>query len=311
MVWPSTVSMECGLSAAAFTNLSRDHFDYHGSVADYLAAKRRLFSELLPPEGTAVLNADQPQFEPLAEVCRARGITVLDYGRAARRLRLIALEPRAVRSRPELRDRRPRASVETALSRRLSGEQPPGRARPAASLGCRAPRQRSGSSPVSKGRPGDCERVAVLPSGAPVFVDYAHTPDALATVLEAVRPHVGGRLVVVFGCGGDRDPGKRPEMGRIAAERADLVFVTDDNPRSRGSGGDPPGGRSRPARTPSRSATAVQAIRAALAELEAGDLLVIAGKGHETGQIVGERVLPFDDGLEVRRALAELGGAGA
>jgi UDP-N-acetylmuramoyl-L-alanyl-D-glutamate--2,6-diaminopimelate ligase len=297
------------LSAAAFTNLSRDHFDYHGSVADYLAAKRRLFSELLPSEGTAVLNADQPQFEPLAEVCRARGITVLDYGRQAHRLRLTALEPRAVGLGLSFAIDGREHRVETALSGGFQASNL------LAALGLLIASDVDAEAAVSvmarlEGAPGRLERVAVHPSGAPVFVDYAHTPDALATVLEAVRPHVGGRLVVVFGCGGDRDPGKRPEMGRIAAERADLVFVTDDNPRS-----EDPAVIRRAIVEACPDAIEIgdrgQAIRAALAELEAGDLLVIAGKGHETGQIVGGQTLPFDDRDEVRRALAELGGARA
>jgi UDP-N-acetylmuramoyl-L-alanyl-D-glutamate--2,6-diaminopimelate ligase len=297
------------LSAAAFTNLSRDHFDYHGSVADYLAAKRRLFSELLPSEGIAVLNADQPQFEPLAEVCRGRGIAVLDYGRRARRLRLIALEPRAdgvgLGFVVDGREHR----VETGLSGAFQASNL------LAALGLLIATGADAEAAVEvmaelKGVPGRLERVAVHPSGAPIFVDYSHTPDALAVVLDAVRPHAAGRLFVVFGCGGDRDPGKRALMGRIAAERADFVFVTDDNPRS-----EEPAAIRRAIIEACPDAIEIsdrgQAIRAALAELEAGDLLVVAGKGHETGQIVGDRVLPFDDALEVRRALAELGGARA
>ena len=141
-----------------------------------------------------------------------------------------------------------------------------------------------------------------------MFVDYAHTPDALAQALDALRPHAAGRLVALFGCGGDRDPGKRAEMGRIAATQADQVFVTDDNPRS-----EEPAAIRRAILAGCPGALEIgdrrAAIRTALAGLEAGDVLLVAGKGHESGQIVGERVLPFDDAAEVRAALAELRGA--
>ncbi len=161
-----------------------------------------------------------------------------------------------------------------------------------------------------EGVPGRMQRIGVHPSGAPVFVDYAHKPDALAKVLDALRPHTERRLVVVFGCGGDRDSGKRAEMGAIAAARADLVYVTDDNPRS-----EDPAAIRRAILDACPGAIEIgdrrAAIRAAALGLEAGDLLVIAGKGHETGQIVGDRVLPFEDALEVRAALAELSGAAA
>lgn len=297
------------LRAAAFTNLSRDHYDYHGSVAAYLAAKRRLFSDLLPPEGTAVLNADQPHFAMLAAVCRERGIAVLDYGRQARRLRLETLSPHAgglgVTFALDGRERRldvdliggfQAENVLAALGLLIAtGIEPDPAIEAMAQL---------------KGAPGRLERVAVHPSGAPVFVDYAHTPDALAQVLAAVRPHASGRLVVVFGCGGDRDPGKRPEMGRVASEHADRVFVTDDNPRSE----DPAAIRAAIlAAAPGavEIGDRAEAIRAALAGLTTGDLLVVAGKGHETGQIVGDRVLPFDDRAVVRAALADLTGAAA
>ena len=297
------------IQAAAFTNLSRDHFDYHGDVEHYLAAKQRLFGELLVAEGTAVLNADQPQFGQLAAACRARGIAVLDYGRAAQRLRLV--EQTALADGQVLRlevDGR-EAEVETAL---VGGFQA---ANLLAGLGLVLATGAEPEAALAKlgglrGARGRLQQVGTHPSGAPVFVDYAHAPDALEQVLRALRPHTAGRLVVVFGCGGDRDRGKRPIMGRIAAELADRAFVTDDNPRSE----DPatirravleacPGGIEIGDRR--------QAIRTALAGLEAGDLLVIAGKGHESGQIVGDRVLPFDDADEARAALAERAGATA
>jgi len=161
-----------------------------------------------------------------------------------------------------------------------------------------------------EGAPGRLQRIGTHPSGAPVFVDYAHKPEALAQVLDALRRHAARHLVVVFGCGGDRDPGKRPLMGEIAAKRADRVIVTDDNPRS-----EAPAAIRRAILAACPAAIEVperkDAIRTAIAGLEAGDVLVVAGKGHETGQIVGDRRLPFDDADEVRRALAELNGVAA
>ena len=292
------------LRAAAFTNLSRDHFDYHGSFADYLAAKRRLFSELLPPGGIAVLNADQPDYEALAAVCRAREIAVLDYGRSADRLRLLEQTPRV--------DGQSLAFALDGQEHRVTSGLVGGFQawNLLAALGLVIVCGGNARAAIAAldgltGAPGRLERVGTHPTGAPVFVDYAHTPDALEQVLRALRPHVDRRLVVLFGCGGDRDPGKRPEMGRLAAAGADLVYVTDDNPRSE----DPAQIR---AAILAACPGAVEigdrraAIRTALAGLGAGDLLVIAGKGHETGQIVGDRVLPFDDAAEVRAALGAL-----
>ena len=295
--------------AAAFTNLSRDHLDYHASFAEYLAVKRRLFSELLPPEGIAVLNADQPEYAPLAEACRGRGIGVLDYGRRAERLRLLAQVPdergQDLRLALEGREHRVRlglvgdfqaANVLAALGLVVACG-----ADPAAAIA---------TLEKLRGVRGRLERIAGHPKGAQVFVDYAHTPDALGQALEALRPHARGRLLALFGCGGDRDPGKRPEMGRIAAERADWAIVTDDNPRS-----EDPAAIRRAILEACPSAREIgdrrEAIRAAIASLEAGDVLLVAGKGHESGQIVSERVLPFDDAAEVRAALAVLGGAAA
>jgi UDP-N-acetylmuramoyl-L-alanyl-D-glutamate--2,6-diaminopimelate ligase len=294
------------LSAAAFTNLSRDHFDYHGSAEAYFAAKRRLFAELLPKGGIAVLNADQPEYDELAELCRGRGIEVLDFGRRARRVRLLEQRPQGGGQRLRIAVDGRVHGFESALAGDFQASNL------LAALGLVVatggdPLRTLGALDRVRGAPGRLQRVGTHASGAEVFVDYAHTPDALAKVLDALRPHVKGRLLVVFGCGGDRDPGKRPVMGQIAAERADLVVVTDDNPRSE---------------EPARIRAAVmagcpgareigdraEAIAGAIAGLRAGDVLVVAGKGHETGQIVGDRVLPFDDAEEVRRALALSGG---
>jgi UDP-N-acetylmuramoyl-L-alanyl-D-glutamate--2,6-diaminopimelate ligase len=288
--------------AAAFTNLSRDHFDYHGTSEKYLAAKRRLFSELLAPEGTAVLNADQPEFAGLAAVCRGRGIAVLDYGARAERLRLVARRPENDGQRLELAIDGRAHVVRTPLAGGFQAANLLAALGLAAATGADA----AAAAPLLEGLEGAAgrlERIGVHPSGAPVYVDYAHKPDALAQVLDALRPHADGRLVVVFGCGGDRDPGKRPLMGEIAAAKADLVFVTDDNPRS-----EQPAAIRQAVMAACPGAIEIgdrrSAIRAAIGELRQGDLLVVAGKGHERGQIVGDRVLPFDDAAEVRAALA-------
>ncbi len=295
------------IQAAAFTNLTRDHFDYHGDVTHYLAAKQRLFSELLIAEGTAVLNADQPQFGQLAEVCCARGIAVLDYGRRARRLRLLEQTPHAHGQTLTLALAGRSERIETGLVGAFQAENVLAAAGLVLATGGEPDAVLAGLGRL-QGAPGRLQQVGTHPCGAPVFVDYAHAPDALEQVLRALRPHTAGRLVVVFGCGGDRDRGKRAIMGRIAAQLADRVFVTDDNPRSE----DPASIRRAVLKACPGSIEVGDrgaAIRKALAGLEAGDLLVIAGKGHETGQILGDRVLPFDDAEQARAALAELAGA--
>jgi UDP-N-acetylmuramoyl-L-alanyl-D-glutamate--2,6-diaminopimelate ligase len=297
------------LSAAAFTNLSRDHFDYHGSFAEYLAAKRRLFSELLPPKGIAVLNADQPEYAPLADVCRGRGIVVLDYGWQAERLQLRAQVPEGDGQEIRLALDGQEHEVRLSLVGRFQA------ANVLAALGlvvaCGAePEAAMAALAGLCGVRGRLERVTGHPKGAQVFVDYAHTPDALAQALDALRPHTAGRLIALFGCGGDRDRGKRAEMGRIAAAQADRVLVTDDNPRS-----EDPAAIRRAILEGCPGAIEIgdrrAAIRTAIAGLDGGDVLLVAGKGHESGQVVGDRVLPFDDVTEVRAALVELGGAAA
>ncbi len=294
------------LAAAAFTNLSRDHLDYHGSMAAYLAAKTRLFGELLPADGTAVLNADAPEFAELRALCARRGQRVLSYGRAGTELRLVELaaRPAGLDLTLELLGQRHRVSL------RLAGAFQAHNLLAAAGLvlaGGADPAAVAAVLPELSGVPGRVEPVGATPAGGEVYVDYAHTPDALAVVLQALRPHVRGKLWVVFGAGGDRDPGKRPLMGASAARHADAVVVTDDNPRSE----DPAAIRAEilpacPGATEIGDRRA--AIHFALARLDAGDVLVIAGKGHETGQIVGDTVLPFDDREVARAAIAELAG---
>ncbi len=289
------------VTAAAYTGLGRDHLDYHGSPAAYFAAKRRLFDQVMAPGGVAVLNADAPRFAALARVCRARRHRIIGFGRKGADIRLDGIAPSAGGQRLEVTVFGEARSMSLpmvgtfqalnalcALGLAVSTGVEPG----AALAACER----------LTGVPGRLQRAAVHPSGAPIYVDYAHTPDALETVLEALRPHARGRLVVVFGCGGDRDRGKRPLMGRIAERLADRVVVTDDNPRDE----DPAEIRRqilRACRHAREIGDRAEAIQAAAEALAADDVLLIAGKGHETGQIVGPLVLPFDD-VEVARRVA-------
>jgi UDP-N-acetylmuramoyl-L-alanyl-D-glutamate--2,6-diaminopimelate ligase len=251
-----------------------------------------------------VINADSPQSGLLVGLSLNRGHRVLTYGVNGTDIRLIDTVPRAqgqdialvVADRPY------------QLHLPLAGQFQAANALCALGLALAtgAPKDAAVAALEHlEGVPGRLQKVAETPSGAAVYVDYAHTPDALETVLAALRPHAVKRLVVVFGCGGDRDPGKRPQMGQIAARSADLVFITDDNPRSE----DPASIRAQIlAACP--GATEIgdrgEAIGQAVGQLGAGDLLVIAGKGHETGQIVGDKTLPFDDAVVVRQAVGSL-----
>ena len=288
------------LAAGAFTNLSRDHMDYHATREAYLAAKLRLFRELLAPGAPAVIDADSDVASDVAAAARGHGLRLVTVGRRGYALKLTAAEREGF------------ATCITvvwegrtyALRLPLPGDFQVSNALVAAGL-CLA----TGSEPDAvfaalerlEGAPGRLERIGDK-AGAPVFVDYAHKPDALEKTLTALRPFVAGRLIVVFGCGGDRDAGKRPIMGAIAARDADLVFVTDDNPRSE----DPAAIRAAILAEAPRGreiADRGEAIRAAVAALEPGDALLIAGKGHETGQIVGDQTLPFSDAEAARAAL--------
>lgn len=302
------------LAAAGFTNLSRDHLDYHGSMESYFAAKLALFERVMPAGGTAVLNADAPAYAELASVCTRRSHRVLSYGAAGHDLviRVIDPLPHGQRVAMELLGRK--YEVELALAGRFQvwnvlcalGLVLAGLDRPEAAL-----ETLLGALGRLRGVPGRMQLVATHPRGAPIFVDYAHTPDALETVLSALRPHARRRLVVVFGCGGDRDAGKRPLMGEIGARLADRAIITDDNPRS-----ETPGairraviaGATRPVEEIGDRA---QAITVAIEGLAGDDVLVIAGKGHEQGQIIGAEVRPFDDAAVARAVVARLGGGAA
>lgn len=295
------------ISAAGFTNLSRDHLDFHASYKDYFAAKARLFEQVVAAGGTAVINADTPEAEALTGIATRRGLALVRYGAAGQELRLIDRTPKPDGCTLRLE----------AFGRDVTVELPLIGAFQAANALCALGLTASASSidPVRltdalaalPSVPGRLERIGASARGGAVYVDYAHTPDALSTVLTALREHTGAALSVVFGCGGDRDAGKRPLMGEAAATLADRVIVTDDNPRRE----DPatiraaalagcPGAR--------EIGDRAEAIGSAIEELQAGDVLVIAGKGHEPYQIVGETVLDFDDRKVARAALAATGG---
>jgi UDP-N-acetylmuramoyl-L-alanyl-D-glutamate--2,6-diaminopimelate ligase len=292
------------VTAAAFTNLGRDHLDYHPTMEAYLAAKRRLFETLLVPGGAAVLNADVPEFDSLYALCKKRRLRVLAYGRKGAEIRLESVTPGATGQHLVINLLGRRHEIDYPLAGQFQAMN--GLAALGLVIGGGEEREAAVEALTKlTGVRGRLERVAVHPDGAPIYVDYAHKPGALETVLTTLRPHASGRLVVVFGCGGDRDRGKRPQMGEIAARLADRVIVTDDNPRSE----DPASIRAEIlAASPQAREIGDRAvaINTAIAELAAGDLLVIAGKGHETYQIVGDRTLPFDDASVARAAVAAL-----
>jgi UDP-N-acetylmuramoyl-L-alanyl-D-glutamate--2,6-diaminopimelate ligase len=289
------------IGLGAFTNLSRDHLDYHPTVEAYLAAKLRLFSELIHPGGTAVINADDAQAERVSAAATARGLAVLTVGRGGRDLALTATERDGFAQRMSIAHGGRAFTVRLPLVGAFQVENALIAAGLAIAGGGEPPAVFAALESL-RGAKGRLELVGTR-NGAPVFVDYAHKPDALEKALAALRPYAR-RLIVVLGAGGDRDQGKRPIMGAIAAANADHVIVTDDNPRSE----DPAAIRAA-ILAGAPGATEIgdrrEAIRAAITGLDAGDVLLVAGKGHESGQIVGDRVLPFSDHEAVAVALGE------
>jgi UDP-N-acetylmuramoyl-L-alanyl-D-glutamate--2,6-diaminopimelate ligase len=290
------------LKAAAFTNLGRDHLDYHPSMEAYLAAKLRLFTELLPAGGTAVINADADHAAQVIVAARDSGRAVLTVGHKGDALTLESVTREGFAQRLQVRHDGRAYDIQLPLP----GDYQASNALLAAGLAIAAGEPAGRVLPAIaelKGVKGRLEIVGKVRGGL-IVVDYAHKPDALEAALRALRAFAPGRLVCVFGCGGDRDKGKRPIMGRIAARFANHVIVTDDNPRSERPEtiraeilAGCPGSR--------EIGDRAEAIRAGARLLGAGDLLLIAGKGHETGQIVGPTVLPFSDHEAVRAALAE------
>ena len=292
------------LAAAGFTNLTRDHLDYHGSEAAYRAAKLRLFEELVPTGAPVAANADMDATTLMAlrDIASRRGLDLRTVGEAGTAMRLVRTAPRPDGQILTVETGGARREVELPLPGRFQADN-------ALMAACLADMLGVGDAlsrlPALTGVRGRMELATRLANGAAVYVDYAHTPDALERLLTALRPHTTGRLHVVFGAGGDRDRGKRPLMGAAAARCADVVIVTDDNPR----GEDPAVIRAAVlAACPGASEIGdrAQAIAAALAELAPGDVLAVAGKGHEQGQTIGGTVLPFDD-VSVVRGLVEAG----
>ena len=290
------------LAAAAFTNFSRDHLDYHGSMEEYFEAKIRLFGELLPADGIAVVWTDDPRSLDVMALVRSRGIELFTVGKEGETIKLVSQVPTPLGQMLALEYQEKTYRFTLPLIGAYQAANVLVAAALVMATGARFDPVYEAMQRVSPVR-GRLERAVITGRGAPIYVDYAHTADALEAAIAALRPHVEGRLITVFGAGGDRDTGKRPEMGAAAARLSDIVIVTDDNPRSE----DPaairsailaaaPGAKEVPGRR--------EAIAEAIAMAENGDIVLLAGKGHETGQIVGDRVLPFDDVLVARECAA-------
>jgi UDP-N-acetylmuramoyl-L-alanyl-D-glutamate--2,6-diaminopimelate ligase len=294
------------LTAAVFTNLTRDHLDYHKTFEAYLAAKLRLFADLLPAHGLAVINADSPEFETVAAVARSRHQRIVSFGTTGEDVRILAVAPTSAGQHLTLDI----AGTKVVADLPLIGAFQASNVAAAVGLlvACGEHTDAVAAAlPALIGVPGRMELAATLPNGAAIYVDYAHTPDALANALTSARPHATGKLSVVFGCGGDRDPGKRPQMGRIAVDLAERVIVTDDNPRSESASAIRAAVMAGAAGATEIGDRAM-AIAAAVDSLEKGDVLLIAGKGHEQGQIIGDQVIPFDDRTVARDAARSRGG---
>ena len=292
---------EVALAAAGFTNLTQDHYDYHDSPEEYFAAKKRLFLELLPARSPAIIMVDSPEGRDLMQDCLAVPHYVRQVGWGGRDIRIVEIMPRRSSQLLTLVVDGERAEVELPLAAEFQALN----AVTALGLALATGVSRADALAALERLQGVAGRleIAGTKGGAPVFVDFAHTEDGLRKVLQNIRPHVEDKLRVVFGCGGDRDAAKRPKMGAVAAKFADDVIVTDDNPRTEDAG------KIRDAvMRGCPDATEIGDRRAAIAEgiarLQPGDALVVAGKGHETGQIVGDTVIPFNDVEVVRDLLA-------
>ena len=291
------------ITAAGFTNLTQDHLDYHGDMEAYRAAKLRLFETLLSRGRPAVLNADSPAFAGFADTAIRCGHVILSVGERGQTLRLLERRPTAEGQQLLIEAEGGRFDVHLPLAGAFQADNALVAAGLCIAAGEDLP-QVLGALSELKGAPGRLQRVRADGPGE-VYVDYAHTPDGLERALAALRPHARGRLLVVFGAGGDRDRAKRPLMGAAAVNGADLAIVTDDNPRS-----EAPEAIRAEILAGAPGATDIgdrrAAIRAAVGMLRAGDVLVIAGKGHEQGQTIGGETLPFDDVTEAEVALQEL-----
>ena len=290
------------LAAAAFTNFSRDHLDYHETMDAYFQAKMKLFEELLPEGKPAVIWTDDPRSDQVIGIARSRGHQVMTVGRKGETIRLVEQSPSALGQKLLLEH----GGKQHRLALPLIGAYQAANVLTAAGLvlatGGKWDDTFGAMQRVAPVR-GRLERAVISRGGVPVYIDYAHTPDALEAAIAALRPHVEGRLITVLGAGGDRDQGKRPEMGRVATELSDVVIVTDDNPRSEDPArirADVMAGASGATEVGGRREAIAEAIRIA----REGDIVLVAGKGHETGQIIGDKVLPFDDALVARECAA-------
>ncbi len=288
--------------AAAFTNLSRDHLDYHGDMATYFTAKMRLFAEVLADDGTAVVWADDPHAPQVEDLARMRGNRLITVGEHGKTLRLVSRTPSLLGQTLEIEAEDRIHTVKLPLI----GAYQAANALTAAGLVIATGGDVGGTlANCARLQPvrGRLERAVIAANGAPVYVDYAHTPDALEAAIAALKPHTEGRLILVFGAGGDRDPGKRELMGQVAAAGADVAIVTDDNPRTEDAAE-----IRRAILKGAPEATEIgdrrAAIAAAIAMAAPHDIVLVAGKGHEQGQIVGEMVLPFDDVAVARECAA-------
>ena len=289
------------LAAGAFTNLSCDHLDYHGSMDEYRSAKLKLFNNLLPKNATAVLNSDSDDYSVFKSISKARGLKVLCYGKNAEEIRIENIKATPSGQQISIKILGRQYEIELNMTGFFQAQNV------LCALGLTIacgddPERIIDLLPELRSPPGRLELVGITPKGASVYIDYAHTPDALMSLLVALRLHTPGKLSIVFGCGGDRDKSKRPQMGAIANDLADRIYITDDNPRS-----ELPGAIRDDilAKCPQAKeiGNRAEAIQCAIMDLLPDDVLVIAGKGHETSQIFDKRVLPFEDNAIARAAI--------
>lgn len=290
------------LAAVGFTNLTQDHFDYHPDMEDYFAAKARLFTELAPKGAPAIINVDSEYGRRMADVAKETGLELVSVGWAGADIRISEVTPRSASQTVELVWDGKRHKLELPLAGEFQALNAVSALGLAVATGVDA-RQALEALSQLKTVAGRMEKAGETANGAPVFIDFAHTPDGLDKLLRGVRPHTLGRIVVVFGCGGDRDPDKRSKMGAIAAKHADHVIVTDDNPRTE-TAADIRRAVLKGCPDAEEIGDRANAIAHAVSLLQENDCLVIAGKGHESGQIIGDKIIPFSDLAEARKVLA-------
>ena len=295
------------VQAAGFTNLTRDHLDYHGDMESYAASKFRLFSDILEKDGAAVLNADILEFETIKAIIGKKS-RVHSYGFKGGDLKILSIEPAPHGQKLNLEILGKKHQIMFPIVGEFQAMNA------LCALGLAISENFNDKNLVEayiqslsqlQGPPGRLQLIPGHPRNAAIYVDYAHTPDALETVLKALKPHTQGKLICLFGCGGDRDKGKRPMMGKIASDLADAVIVTDDNPRSEN-----PAQIRKEILSAAKGAQEIgdrrEAIREGVRALKDGDVLLIAGKGHEQGQIFADHVDPFDDCVEAKKAIQEI-----